>query len=418
MVVLIQYFLKIFLSLAQIFAYVFLFILIGHCGAPNSQESSRPEYEPAQGLTKTLARDILPGALSMDEYLPDLEGKKVALVVNHTSRLGRQHLVDTLLSRGVQVKKVFAPEHGFRGNADAGETVVNSRDKKSGLPIISLYGKNKKPKPDQLRDVDLVIFDIQDVGARFYTYISTMHLVMEACAEQEKTLLVLDRPNPNGSYVDGPIREEKFKSFVGMHPIPIVHGLTVGELALMINGEKWLANGRNCPLKVIQNKNYTHQDPYALPVKPSPNLPNDLSISLYPSLCLFEGTAISVGRGTEFPFQVLGAPQKDLGEFQFRPRSIEGMSKNPKYKDQLCYGLDFRGQPSEYGFSLKHLLIFYQKYQNKAGFFNAYFDTLVGTSRLKEQIKAGLTEAQIRDTWKADLDAFKKMREKYLLYPD
>ena len=358
------------------------------------------------------------GASQLSDYLPTLENKKIGLVVNHTSQLDQVHLVDTLLSLGVEVKKVFAPEHGFRGKADAGEQVNNSTDIKTGLPIISLYGKNKKPTAQQIQDLDVVIFDIQDVGTRFYTYISTMHYVMEACAEQGKSFIVLDRPNPNGNYVDGPIRESKFKSFVGMHPIPIVHGLTVGELAQMINGEGWLNNRLTCDLKVVPNQHYRHDTPYSLPVKPSPNLPNDLSIALYPSLCLFEGTNISVGRGTEFPFQVIGAPQRNLGKFKFTPRSIVGMSKNPKYKGQICYGLDFRKNSVMRTFSLNHLIAFYQKYHNKSQFFNGYFDTLAGTASLRQQIIAGKTEAQIRKTWEVSLNEYREMRKKYLLYPE
>ncbi|MDX2306041.1 MAG: DUF1343 domain-containing protein [Microscillaceae bacterium] len=358
------------------------------------------------------------GASQLPDYLPDLRDLKVGLVVNHTSLLGERHLVDTLLSLGIQVKKVFAPEHGFRGNADAGEQVSNSTDIQTGLPIISLYGKNKKPEPTQIEDLDVLIFDIQDVGVRFYTYISTMHLVMEACAENKKHFIVLDRPNPNGAYVDGPIRKEAYTSFVGMHPIPIVHGLTVGELALMINGEGWLHNSLKCDLKVVKNRFYRHDIPYSLPVKPSPNLPNDLSIALYPSLCLFEGTQISVGRGTEFPFQVIGAPQPNLGNFKFIPESIVGMSKNPLYKGETCYGVDFRRRSVPRAFTLEYLIDFYKKYKNKPKFFNGYFDTLAGTDDLRRQIESGLNENQIRKTWEKPLMEYMEMRKKYLLYPD
>lgn len=358
------------------------------------------------------------GAAQFESYLPQLFGKNVGLLVNHTSLVGQKtHLVDTLLNLGISVRKVFAPEHGFRGDIDAGEHLSDSKDPQTGLPIISLYGKNKKPTPEQLQDLDVLIFDIQDVGTRFYTYISTMHYAMEACAEQGKPLIVLDRPNPNGSYVDGPMLDPKLKSFVGMHPIPIVHGLTVGELALMINGEGWLENSIQCDLTVIPIKDYVHEAAYNLPVAPSPNLPNDLSVRLYPSLCLFEGTQISVGRGTPDAFQMIGAPHSILGDFTFTPVSIVGMAKNPKYQDKLCYGKDFRNTKPKTAFSLKYLIEFYQKYPDKENFFNSYFDTLVGTFQLKQQIKAGLTEQEIRQTWQADLEKYKKLREKYLLYP-
>jgi uncharacterized protein YbbC (DUF1343 family) len=357
------------------------------------------------------------GAERFEAYLPALKGKRVAVVVNHTALVGKTHLVDTLKSLGVQVVKIFAPEHGFRGKADAGEYIQNQTDKPTGLPVVSLYGqKNKKPTTEQLQDVDVVLFDIQDVGVRFYTYISTMHYVMEACAEQQKLLWVLDRPNPNGGYIDGNIREEKFKSFVGMHPIPIVHGLTVGELALMINGEKWLEKGLQCPLQVVKMENYHHNLAYSLPTKPSPNLPNDLSIQLYASLCLFEGTTISVGRGTAFPFQVLGAPDKAYGSFSFIPQSIEGMAKNPMYQDLACYGVDLRESGFQGKFTLQYLLDFYQKCPDKTKFFNGYFDTIAGSTLLKQQIMAGMTEKQIRKTWQKDLEAYKQTRKKYLLY--
>lgn len=362
-------------------------------------------------------KSIQIGAAQLSAYLPDLQGKKVALVVNHTALIGNTHLADTLLRLGIHLQKVFVPEHGFRGNADAGEHIDNSKDSQTGLPLISLYGNNKKPTAEQVKDIDVIVFDMQDVGIRFYTYISTMHYVMEACAENGKKMLILDRPNPNGSYIDGPIREFKFKSFVGMHPIPIVHGCTVGELALMINGEKWLTNGLKCDLKIIKLENYHHAQAYSIPVKPSPNLPNDLSIQLYPSICLFEGTSISVGRGTQFPFQIIGAPQKNMGYFFFIPQSIEGMAKNPKYLNQTCYGLDLRNTGFKNKFTLKYLIDFYHLSDDKAKFFNGYFDTLAGTASLQTQIKAGWTEKEIRKTWDASLQNYRKIREKYLLYP-
>lgn len=388
--------------------YLFSFLLFVLCISPHTFNLYTPTtFEPS----------LQTGAEAMEMYLPLLKDKRVALVVNHTALVGKVHLVDTLKSVGVNVVKVFAPEHGFRGKADAGEYLQNQTDKATGLPIVSLYGqKNKKPTTEQLQDVDIVIFDIQDVGVRFYTYISTMHYVMEACAENQKKLLVFDRPNPNGSYIDGNIREEKFKSFVGMHPIPIVHGLTVGELAHMINGEKWLDKGLNCPLEVVKMKHYTHDLSYSLPTKPSPNLPTDLSIQLYASLCLFEGTSISIGRGTTFPFQVLGAPDKVYGKFSFTPKSIEGMSKNPMYQDIICFGVDLRDSQFKNKFTLQYLLDFYHKCPDKSKFFNGYFDTIAGSSLLRQQIIAGMNEKQIKKTWQEDLKKYKEVRKKYLLY--
>ena len=301
------------------------------------------------------------GAERIDVITRLLEGKRVGLVVNQTSIIEKTHthLLDTLLSIGIDVRKVFAPEHGFRGTADAGQEIKDSRDVKTGVPIISIYGKNKKPSADQLADLDILVFDIQDVGARFYTYISTMHYVMEACAENHKPLVVLDRPNPN-DFVDGPVREESQRSFVSVDPLPILHGLTVGELAWMINEEGWLESTPDtCQLRIVKMENWKHGDPYWLPVKPSPNLPNDQSIRLYPSLCFFEGTNISVGRGTYYPFQMLGAPDKRYGEFSFTPQSLPGFDTNPLHKDKTCYGVDLREYPFEGGLSLRFLLDFY-----------------------------------------------------------
>jgi len=363
------------------------------------------------------ASPILPGAYQIDEYLPFLKDKKVALVVNQTSMIQNTHLVDTLLSLGVTIKKIFAPEHGFRGEADAGETVKNEVDKKTGLPLVSLYGNNKKPTPEQLKDVDVVIFDIQDVGVRFYTYISTMHFVMQACAENGKPLLILDRPNPNGSYIDGPVLETKYKSFVGMHPIPLVHGLTIAELAQMINGEHWLDSNKTCNLKIVKVKNYEHKDRYVLPVKPSPNLPNEVSILLYPSLGLFEGTVMSVGRGTDKAFQVIGAPDPAYGKDTFKPVSTTG-AKNPPYENKVCYGIDLSKQRPEPGLKLNYVIDMYQKSPDKEKFFNNFFNKLAGNSSLQEQIKKGMSEAAIRESWQAGLNNYKLMRKKYLLYKD
>lgn len=368
------------------------------------------------------AQKIIPGAEQTERLLPLLKGKRVALVVNQTSMAGKTHLLDTLVASGIQIKKVFAPEHGFRGDADAGEAIKNGKDVRTGVSILSLYGKNKKPTAEQLRDVDIVLFDIQDVGARFYTYISTMHYVMEACAENGKQLLVTDRPNPC-DYVDGPVRQRNQKSFVGMHAIPVLHGCTVGELAQMINGEGWLANGAKCSLTIIPVEGWKHGQPYSLAVKPSPNLPNDQAIALYPSLCPFEGTAVSVGRGTHYPFQVIGSPDIRISSFRFKPEALEGFDKNPMYKDQYCYGNNLRNTAAPKGFSLKYVIAYYQAYRNvgKADkFFTRpeWFDLLIGNRMVRQQIIKGADEEEIRAGWQAELDAYRKMRQKYLLYPD
>ncbi|MDR1919854.1 MAG: DUF1343 domain-containing protein [Tannerellaceae bacterium] len=363
------------------------------------------------------------GAEQIDRILALVQDRQVGLVVNQTSILEnalQTHLLDTLLARGVSVKKVFAPEHGFRGMAEAGEDVKNSRDRKTGVPILSIYGKNKKPTSGQLQDIDLLIFDIQDVGVRFYTYISTMHYVMEACAENGKDLIVLDRPNPN-DFVDGPMRKKGFESFVGLDPIPVLHGLTVGELARMINGERWLKNKTDsCRLTVVPLLNWRHGDPYWLPVRPSPNLPNDQSVRLYPSLGWFEATNVSIGRGTYFPFQLIGYPDKAYGSFTFTPSPIPGMDSNPLQKDKLCYGIDLREYPFEGGLSLRFFLDFYQKAGSKASFFARpeWFDLLAGSKELRQYITAGLSEQEIRILWQDDLESYQAIRQKYLLYPD
>lgn len=364
------------------------------------------------------AQDIKVGAERMSQYLPDLANKKVALVVNQTSMVGNSHLVDTLLHQSVDIKCIFAPEHGFRGTADAGEAVKDGKDRKTGLPIVSLYGKNKKPSPEQLNDIDIIIFDIQDVGVRFYTYISTMHYVMEACAENNIPLIILDRPNPNGHYVDGPVLEKEYTSFVGMHPIPVVHGLTVGELALMINGEKWLEDNANCEITIIEVEGWTHSTPYSLPVKPSPNLPNDKAINLYPSLCFFEPTVISIGRGTYFPFQVIGSINKDAGDFAFTPKSIPGMSKFPKHKNTTCFGLDLRQSKTLNQINIEYLVDFYTNFPDKEAFFTnpAFFNLLAGNKTLQNQLKNGTTCEEIRDSWKTELDSYLEKRNNYLLY--
>jgi uncharacterized protein YbbC (DUF1343 family) len=357
------------------------------------------------------------GAAQLDLLLPKLAGKRVGLVLNNTSLVGKTHLADTLKTAGVNIIKIFAPEHGFRGTADAGEHVKDGTDVKTGIQLVSLYGSNRKPTPEQLADLDVIIFDIQDVGVRFYTYISTLHYIMEACAEQEKKLIILDRPNPNG-FVDGPVLEPPFRSFLGMHSIPLVHGLTVGELALMVNGEGWLGFGKKCPLEVISIKNWKHTDPYSIKVKPSPNLPNDQAIRLYPSIGLFEGVNMSVGRGTQMPFQVLGHPDLKSMPFQFTPVSIEGMAKNPVFENKVCYGMDLRTVAPQRKIDLQYLIRMYNLFPDKEKFFNAQnFDTHAGTSTLRQQIMQGMTEDQIRQSWQSNLEAYQKIRNNYLLYP-
>jgi uncharacterized protein YbbC (DUF1343 family) len=357
------------------------------------------------------------GAERLDVLLPMLAGKKVGMLVNHTATVGGAHLADTLIRRGIAVRKIYSPEHGFRGTADAGEHVKDGVDPRTGVPVISLYGSSSKPSAQQLEGVDVVLFDIQDVGARFFTYISSLHYMMEACAENGKKLVVLDRPNPNGNYVDGPLREEAFRSFVGMHPVPVVHGMTVGEYAKMVNGEGWLANGIRCDLEVVAMKGYMHSDTYHVPLKPSPNLPNDAAITLYPSVCLFEGTVISVGRGTDNPFQIAGHPSLTGMTFTFTPRSIEGMAKTPPLEGKLCYGKDFRVDGHLRRFTLSYLIEFYKMFPEKDKFFNSYFEKIAGTADLREQIQSGMSEEDIRKTWQPGLEAFRKIRATYLLYP-
>ena len=371
------------------------------------------------GLAEKPEAAIKVGAEQIEKYFPLIKNRPIAIVSNHTSLLGKVHLVDSLLSLGIKVKKVLSPEHGFRGKADAGELVSGSKDAKTGLPIVSLYGKHKKPTAEDLDGIEMVVFDLQDVGVRFYTYISTMHYVMEACAENKIPFLVLDRPNPNGHYVDGPILEPRFKSFVGLHPVPIVHGMTVGEYAQMINGEGWLSANKKCDLKVIKVKGYDHSSFYELPVKPSPNLPTMSSVYLYPSLCLFEGTIVSIGRGTDFPFQIYGHPKMYNGDYTFTPRSIPGASKYPKHEGKECYGVNL----TQYGRSLKGkegrlnlswILKSYEEFPEdlKKDFFINYFNNLAGTSILKQQIKDGKSEKEIRKTWAFGIDNFKKNTRK------
>ena len=360
---------------------------------------------------------IQPGAERMEEYLEEIQGKRVALVVNQTSVIGNTHLVDSLHSLGVNITKVMAPEHGFRGEVPDGQAIDNSKDSRTGIPIFSIYGKTKKPTPEMLEDVDVLIFDIQDVGVRFYTFISTMHYVMEAAAENGKQVIVLDRPNPNGMYIDGPVKEADIQGFVAMHPIPIVHGLTVGELAQMINGEGWLKGGLKCDLTVIPMKGWDHKSTYSLPIRPSPNLPTDNAIRFYPSLGLFEGTVVSVGRGTDFPFEAIGHPKYSKGDFTFTPNPNPG-SKYPPLEGKHCKGHYFGNQRVEPGLSLKYLLDFYKELKDDTTFFRAYIDLLAGTKTFKKQVEAGLSEAEIKAGWQPGLRKYKAMRKQYLLYPD
>jgi uncharacterized protein YbbC (DUF1343 family) len=367
-------------------------------------------------------QEIITGAERTEVYLPLLKDKKVTLVANHTSTIGNRHLLDSLLSLEINVVKIFTPEHGLRGTADAGEQLSDYTDQETGIQVISLYGEKEKPSPDDLSGIDLVVFDIQDVGVRFYTYVSTMHYVMEACAENGIEFVVLDRPNPNGFYVDGPVLDKQYKSFVGMHPVPIVHGLTVAEYSRMINGEKWLKNGIQCKLNYIPCENYNHNKAYELPIKPSPNLPNTLSIYLYPSLCLFEGTIISVGRGTDFPFQVFGHPAYVNETFSFTPASNEGAT-NPKYSGIECKGVDLRDIEHRFFWQERRIILdwiieAYNNMKEKGDFFNSYFLKLSGTKELQKQIESGESPEDIYKSWETGLEEFKKTRKKYLLYPD
>ena len=397
-----------------------LMVACNSCGA-NQNKIKNQKVQTSQISKKEDA--ILTGADQTEKYIPLLQGKKIGLVINQTAEINGVPLVDTLKSLNINIKAIFGPEHGFRGDADAGEKVGNYVDSKTGFPVISLYGAKQAPSKEDLKNLDLVIFDIQDVGARFYTYTITLARVMQACADNKVPMLILDRPNPNGNLIDGPILDPKFKSGVGIHAIPISHGLTVGEFAKMINGEKWLTNGAQCELNIIKVANYHHAKAYILPVKPSPNLPNNLSIYLYPSICLFEGTAISQGRGTTFPFQVLGHPLlKGKYDFSFTPQSIQGMSKNPPLENQVCYGIDFRKMDLESireqkELNLKLLIDLYQQYPDKSNFFTPFFNKLAGNDLLMQQIKDGKTEKEIRASWKAGLDNYKEKRKAYLLYP-
>ena len=376
---------------------------------------------PACSKPASVNRPILCGADQTELYLPMLKGKSVAVMANQTSIIGKTHLVDSLISLGVDVKKIFSAEHGFRGNEADGTLISDGKDLVTGLPIVSLYGKNRKPSPEQLADIDIVVFDVQDVGVRFYTFISSMHYIMEACAENSKEFLVLDRPNPNGNYIDGPILQPGFESFVGMHPVPVVHGMTIAEYARMINGEGWLNDSLSCNLSWVTCANYSHSCDFTPPVPPSPNLPNIQAIRLYPSIAFFEGTVVSEGRGTDFPFQTFGFPGFTGGSFEFTPRGIKGVSTNPKFENQVCRGKDLReyvptgGEWNE--LQLDWLIEAYQAFEDKETFFKPYFDKLAGTDQLRKDIQAGLAIDEIKLKWAEGLVKYKDMRKKYVLYP-
>jgi uncharacterized protein YbbC (DUF1343 family) len=359
------------------------------------------------------AQELVLGANRIEQIISLTNEKSIAIVGNQTSMVNNTHLVDTLISLNQNIITVFSPEHGFRGTGDAGAKIENEVDIKTGIPIISLYGKNKKPKKQNLEDIDIIVFDIQDVGARFYTYISTLHYVLEACSEENIKIIVLDRPNPNGHYIDGPVLEEKYKSFVGMHPIPIVHAMTIGEYAKMIIGEKWIE--KKCDLTVIKMLNYNRKKIYELPIKPSPNLPNKKAVNLYPSLCLFEGTNVSIGRGTKKPFQHFGHPKLNLYNYSFIPKSGPG-SKYPKHENKICYGKDLTNTPILNSINLEWLIETYNQSQNKEDFFISFFDKLAGTDKLRKQIISGKSIREIKKSWKDDLKEFKNIRNKYLLY--
>lgn len=408
---------------------------------------SAQKQKPNSNGTKTISEktqsatsDIIPAADQLDKYLPLLKGKKVALLVNHTSTIGQTHIIDALLKQGVNIKVVFGPEHGFRGDAPDGAKIETTTDAKTGIPVVSLYGKKNKPAPEDLRDVDIMVYDIQDVGTRFYTFISSMQYFMEAALESNIPLVILDRPNPNGFYVDGPVLDPKFKTFVGMQPVPVVYGMTTGEYAHMILQEGWLSQAANkafenlkrirfqegakfFQLHVIEVANYTHKSKYILPIKPSPNLPEMQSIYWYASTCFFEGTTFSEGRGTAKPFQYIGHPQMPKNMFSFTPAATTG-APNPKHKDKTCYGFNLSGsieevlQKIDNELQIKYLIDAYKLFPDKENFFNKGIDRLAGTDELARQIKAGMSEADIRKSWEPKLQQFKNIRKKYLLYPD
>ncbi|WP_274476007.1 exo-beta-N-acetylmuramidase NamZ family protein [Mangrovimonas aestuarii] len=402
---------------------LFIAAIFISCGSAQSNHTEQFDVKASLAYAEKNKTPIV-GANQTDIYLPKLQGKRIGVVANQTSVVFKKessytHLVDSLVALNVNVTKVFAPEHGFRGKADAGEVVKDGIDVKTGLPIISLYGNNKKPKPEQLEGLDLVVFDIQDVGARFYTYISTLHYVMEACAEANIPLMVLDRPNPNGHYIDGPILEMENKSFVGMHPIPVVHGMTIGEYASMINGQGWLNNSIQCRLEVIPVKDYNRSMAYSLPIKPSPNLPNDQAINLYPSLCFFEGTNVNAGRGTDKQFQVYGSPFLSTSNYSFcyTPQPNEG-AKHPKHEGKECCGEDLSHIKQLSELKLSYLINAYNNTASKSEFFNSFFLKLAGTENLQQQIEEGISEAEIKASWQEGIEKFKLIRKPYLIYED
>ena len=424
--------------------YVFLVLttlsIQAQCTAQKQKTKSKEEKASTKQKSSSSASTIIPGANQMSEYLPLLRGKKVALLVNHTSAIGSTHLIDTLIKSGVNIKVIFGPEHGFRGDAPDGEKIETATDKKTGIPVISLYGKKNKPAPEDLTDVDIMVYDIQDVGTRFYTFISSMQYFMEAALENNIPLIILDRPNPNGFYVDGPVLDSNFKTFVGLQPIPVVYGMTIGEYANMILQEGWLAEAANeayenlkrirfregakyFQLNIIPVKNYTHKSKYVLPIKPSPNLPEIQSVYWYASTCFFEGTILSEGRGTEKPFQYIGHPSMPKTMFSFTPKATQG-APNPKHKDKLSYGFNLSGTPEEVlkkignKVQIRYLIDAYKAFPDKENFFNKSIDRLAGTDELAKQIKAGKSEAEIRKSWEPKLSAFKKIRKQYLMYPD
>ena len=403
---------------------------------------AQPQKKQMTGKTQRIINpyNLKTGADNYEAYFPLLKGKRVGVMTNQTGiviaertyditndpakyteavKKDTLHLVDFLLKNKVNVTKIYAPEHGFRGTADAGELIKDGKDTKTGLPIVSLYGKSKKPAKEQLSGIDVLVFDLQDVGARFFTYISSLHYVMEACAENNIPLMVLDRPNPNGAFVEGPVLEKEYQSFVGMHPVPVLHGMTIGEYGQMINGEKWLKNGVQCPLTVIPCLNYDKTMPYSLPVKPSPNLPNDQAVNLYVSLCFFEGTNVSSGRGTNKQFQIYGSPVLVNMPYRFTPQPNDG-AKDPMNKGKICYGEDLSETPRVEGIQLKWLLKAYAATpkEHKKTFFTSFFENLSGTRQLRQQIEKGLTEAEIKKSWEKGIADFRKIRAAYLLYPD
>lgn len=412
---------------------LFSVLLMVSCNAQKQQKPGAVAEVPVATTFNEMVQSIKTGAENEKAYLPLLQGKKVGIVTNQTGthivynvippnsrdnggiEKKQAHIVDILIQRKVNLQKIYAPEHGFRGTADAGELIKDGKDSATGLPIISLYGDNKKPKPEQLTGIDVLVFDLQDVGARFYTYISSLHYIMEACAENKIPLIILDRPNPNGGIVDGPTLEKENTSFIGMHQIPVLHGMTIGEYGKMINGEKWLKNGIQCDLTVIPCLNYKREMFYSLPVKPSPNLPNDQAINLYASLCFFEGTNVSLGRGTEKQFQIYGSPYLPKTGFSFTPVPNFG-SKEPPLKNQLCYGEDLSKAPKVNRLELKWLLKAYSEFSDKSKFFIPFFTKLAGTKKLQQQIEAGTSEAEIRKSWEKGLSDFKEKRKKYLIY--